>query len=143
MSTTHLPRRFPSSRRFLGTSVACCLFLASLGLLAGAEAAGDRELFDRLDITGNGLLTGTEITPEIAGYDSNGDKRLSFEEFVLGRVRERAALLAQSASAASAPVAAKSPGVTAVPAASASTAPMVDDKLPVLPPLKPCLLYTF
>jgi hypothetical protein len=62
------------------------------GLVLTTTARGqadDKSVFDRLDISGNGYLTGTEIAPEIRAYDLNGDKVISWEEFTAGRARDR------------------------------------------------------
>ncbi|HSH94590.1 MAG TPA: hypothetical protein VK968_10635, partial [Roseimicrobium sp.] len=120
-----------------------CLLSFTGNRLMAADAPGDRELFDRLDISKNGYLSGTEITPEVAKHDANGDGRLLFEEFVAGRARERGAVPAVTVAAPTAPAVpavvpvkvAAVPASPVVPAPKASAVP--SDKLPVLPTLKP------
>ncbi len=89
----------------------------------------DAELFAAFDVSKNGYLSGTEITPAVSKYDLNGDGRVVFEEFVAGRNKDRAGSPAVPAGAAAAlPVVAKP---AAPPAQAVATL-----KLPVLPPLK-------
>jgi hypothetical protein len=74
----------------------CLTLLSTMALtvpLAHAQTGTteDKALFDRLDVTGNGYLTGNEITPEARAYNTNGDNAISWEEFAAGRARDRAA----------------------------------------------------
>ena len=82
----------------------------------------DRQLFDLLDTSKNGYLSGTEIPPDVASYDANGDGRLLFEEFAAGR--------AKALGGSPAPA-----GDNTTPAAPADQ-PVAVEKLPALPPRK-------
>ncbi len=61
--------------------------------MAGRAAASpeeDTKLFKRLDISGNGLLSGKELEAgNVRTYDANGDGRVSEEEFLAARAKAR------------------------------------------------------
>lgn len=101
----------------------CGLF--STAVQAGQTGqADDKSVFDRLDISGNGYLTGPEIAPEIRHYNTNGDGVVTWEEFVAGRARDRAAgkLPAAPATAPATPTASAAPSPPAAVKLSAMKA---------------------
>lgn len=65
------------------------LLLVPTRTFAAPSSAGDRDLFKRLDINGDGLLTAEEIRSDQARLferlvrqgDTNGDRELSYDEF--------------------------------------------------------------
>jgi EF hand len=68
-----------------------CSVLASLWVAGATSAPDDKEDFDRLDISGNGYLTGPEILPAIRSYDLDGNGNIDFKEFVAARAKSKAA----------------------------------------------------
>lgn len=120
------------SQRGFSTSLCICMAVVLLGLVPVKGRAADldaktvdAELFAAFDVSKNGYLSGTEITPVVSKYDVNGDGRVMFEEFTAGREKDRA----------SKPVAAPAPAnvVVAAPVGVLTPRPA---PLPVLPPMK-------
>lgn len=71
--------------------IVLCGVLASLWVVGATTAPDDKEDFDRLDISGNGYLTGPEILPAIRSYDLDGNGNIDFKEFVAARAKSKAA----------------------------------------------------
>ncbi len=130
------------SRRDFSTSL--CLRLGIIVLASFAainlKAAGldaktvDAELFEAFDLSKNGYLSGTEITPAVSKYDTNGDGRVVFEEFSAGREKDRAAkpaVVVPTNVVIAAPAPAKA--VVAAPAGVLTPRPA---PMPELPPMK-------
>ncbi len=76
-------------------------FLAGRAKARSAQAVSPEEaakVFKRLDASGNGYLSGTELDGENArAYDANGDNRVTLEEFVAGYTKQNLAATAPKA----------------------------------------------
>jgi len=70
------PRRFVAGL----TVVVCSLLLSHFGDVAAAAG----EDFDKLDINQDGRLSGTEVSAELRPFDTNGDGRVSRDEYQAG-----------------------------------------------------------
>ncbi|MGV3756895.1 MAG: hypothetical protein ACO1QS_16060 [Verrucomicrobiota bacterium] len=123
------------SWRGFSTSLGTCMVVALLGLAPAKGRAADldartvdAELFAAFDVSKNGYLSGTEITPAVSKYDVNGDGRVVLEEFTAGREKDRGG---KSAPAVVATQPAKV--VVAAPAGVLTPRPQ---QVPVLAPMK-------
>ncbi|MCD6049414.1 MAG: hypothetical protein K0Q55_817 [Verrucomicrobia bacterium] len=87
----------------------------------------DAELFAAFDVSKNGYLSGTEITPAVSKYDANGDGRVVFEEFTAGREKDRGGKPA---------VVVATPPAKVVVAAPAGVLTPRPQQMPVLPQMK-------
>ncbi len=59
-----------------------------VGHASSVEA--DTQLFQKIDASENGYLSGSELDSDNArSFDANGDKRVTLEEFLAGRAKER------------------------------------------------------
>ena len=97
-----------------------------------SSVAEDKLLFKKLDASGNGYLSGTELDGGNArAYDANKDKRVTLEEFLAGRAKNAGA---NAAPPATQPATEKTTPKTPAKKPTKPTAPKATGEKPAQPP---------